>query len=57
MTQIIDDLQEKLMIKTEQVELMHATFDKLQLSIFQRTKHNSNLHLHFISTRLRHTST
>ena len=34
MADIINDLQENLLIKTKIADNLHATFDKLQLSIF-----------------------
>ena len=42
MEQIITHLKENLIINTEQAEILHTTFDKLQLSLFQNTKENLN---------------
>ena len=42
MGQIITHLKENLIINTEQAKIFHATFEKLQLSLFQNTKENLN---------------
>ena len=42
MADIINDLQENLLIKTKIAENLHATFDKLQLSIFYNTRNNTS---------------
>ena len=39
---IINNLQQNLIIKSKIAEELPASFDKLQLSIFYNTKHNTN---------------
>ena len=41
MTQLIDELKEKLLIKTEEASLLHNNFDGLQLSMFRNTLQNA----------------
>lgn len=40
MSDIINELQQKLVMSPEDAELMHCQFDALQLSIFRDTKNN-----------------
>ena len=37
---LIQELQQKLMLRLEDAEYMHAKFDDIQLSIFRDTKSN-----------------
>ena len=38
MAELIDKLQEELIIKSDMADKLHASFDKIQLSIFQNVK-------------------
>ena len=40
MSDIIHELQQKQIVSPEDAEMMHAKFDKIQLSIFRDTKNN-----------------
>ena len=42
MADIINNLQQNLIIKSEVADELHATFDKLQLSLFYNTKKNNS---------------
>ena len=42
MGDIISNLKENLMVKSEIADRLYASFDKLQLSIFHNTKNNNN---------------
>ena len=46
MGEIIDNLKENLIVKSEIADKLHATFDKLQLSIFHNTKKTIPIPLH-----------
>ena len=41
MSDIINNLQDNLVIKTEIADRLHKSFDKLQLSIFHKAKNNT----------------
>ena len=41
MTQLIEELKDKLLIKTEEASLLHNNFDGLQLSMFTNTLQNA----------------
>ncbi|CAB4022717.1 DNA transposase THAP9-like [Paramuricea clavata] len=41
MAELIDKLQEELIIKSDVADKLHASFDKIQLSIFQNVQKNS----------------
>ena len=43
MSDVIDSLEQSLIVKTEIVDGLHASFDKLQLSIFNNTKNNTTI--------------
>ena len=40
MADLIQELQQKLILRPEDAEYMHAKFDDIQLSIFRDTKNN-----------------
>ena len=43
MSDVIDSLGQNLIVKTEIANRLHASFDKLQLSIFNNTKNNTTI--------------
>ena len=45
MSDVIDSLEQNLIVKTEIVDRLHASFDKLQLSVFNNTKNNTTIFL------------
>ena len=43
MSDVIDSLEQNLIVKTEIADRLHASFDKLQLSIFNNAKNNTTI--------------
>ena len=43
MSDVIDSLEQNLIVKTKFADRLHASFDKLQLSIFNNTKNNTTI--------------
>lgn len=43
MSDLINSLEQNLIVKTEITDRLHASFDKLQLSIFNNTKNNTTI--------------
>jgi TolA-binding protein len=46
MSDVINNLEQNLIVKTEIADRLHASFDKLQLSIFHNAKNNTKLSPH-----------
>ncbi|CAB4007012.1 THAP domain-containing 2-like, partial [Paramuricea clavata] len=43
MSDVINNLEQNLIVKTEIADRWHASFDKLQLSIFHNAKNNTTI--------------
>ena len=43
MSDVINNLEQNLIVKTEIADRLHASFDKLQLSIFHNAKNNTTI--------------
>ena len=43
MSDLITSLEQNLIVKTEIADILHASFDKLQLSIFNNAKNNTTI--------------